>query len=108
MRAMLATPSTAVADDPGPLQRARSITIQGTFMHDVDIVDVSGAGIQLVDLDDGALLAMARSGHREAYATLFSRYSYAAHRLARHLGQKEDSDDVVSEAFAQVDRKSVV
>ncbi|MCL8252822.1 sigma-70 family RNA polymerase sigma factor, partial [Aeromicrobium fastidiosum] len=45
---------------------------------------------------------MARSGHREAYATLFSRYGYAAHRLARHLGQKEDSDDVVSEAFAQV------
>ena len=71
-------------------------------MHDVDAVDVSGAEMQLVDLDDAALLAMARTGHQEAYATLFSRYSYAAHRLARHLGQKEDSDDVVSEAFAQV------
>lgn len=71
-------------------------------MQNVDAVDVSGAEMQLVDLDDGALLAMARSGHREAYAALFSRYSYAAHRLARHLGQKEDSDDVVSEAFAQV------
>jgi len=71
-------------------------------MHDVDAVNVSGAELQLVDLDDGALLTMARSGHQEAYATLFSRYSYAAHRLARHLGQKEDSDDVVSEAFAQV------
>ncbi|MFC5675844.1 sigma-70 family RNA polymerase sigma factor [Aeromicrobium endophyticum] len=63
---------------------------------------MSGAGLALVDLDDGSLLAMARSGSSEAYAALFSRYSYAAHRLARHLGQKEDSDDVVSEAFAQV------
>lgn len=71
-------------------------------MHDVDAVSVSDAELQLADLDDGSLLAMARTGHQEAYATLFSRYSYAAHRLARHLGQKEDSDDVVSEAFAQV------
>ncbi|MCL3817734.1 sigma-70 family RNA polymerase sigma factor [Aeromicrobium wangtongii] len=63
---------------------------------------MSDTELQLVDLDDGSLLAMARTGHQEAYATLFSRYSYAAHRLARHLGQKEDSDDVVSEAFAQV------
>jgi RNA polymerase sigma factor (sigma-70 family) len=71
-------------------------------MQNVDAVDVSGARPALVDLDDGSLLAMARSGSSEAYAALFSRYSYAAHRLARHLGQKEDSDDVVSEAFAQV------
>jgi RNA polymerase sigma factor (sigma-70 family) len=71
-------------------------------MHHVDAVSVSGTEQQLVDLDDGALLAMARSGHQEAYAALFTRYSYAAHRLARHLGQKEDSDDVVSEAFAEV------
>ena len=71
-------------------------------MRDVDVVNVSDAELPIVDLDDGMLLAMARSGHQEAYATLFSRYSYAAHRLARHLGQKEDSDDVVSEAFAQV------
>lgn len=71
-------------------------------MQNVDIVDVSGTGFSLVECDDGALLAMARAGHQEAYATLFGRYSYAAHRLARHLGQKEDSDDVVSEAFAQV------
>jgi RNA polymerase sigma factor (sigma-70 family) len=71
-------------------------------MQNVDAVDVSGAELDLVDLDDGSLLAMARSGNSDAYAALFSRYSYAAHRLARHLGQKEDSDDVVSEAFAQV------
>jgi len=71
-------------------------------MHDVHVADVAGAEMSLVELDDAALLAMARTGHQEAYAALFSRYSYSAHRLARHLGQKEDSDDVVSEAFAQV------
>nr|MCW2727776.1 polymerase subunit sigma [Aeromicrobium sp.] len=71
-------------------------------MQHVDAVDVSGAELDVADLDDGSLLSMARSGHQEAYAALFARYSYAAHRLARHLGQKEDSDDVVSEAFAQV------
>ena len=71
-------------------------------MQNVDTVNVSGEEVPLVDCDDGALLALARAGHQQAYATLFARYSYAAHRLARHLGQKEDSDDVVSEAFAQV------
>lgn len=54
------------------------------------------------ELDDADLLALTRAGHRDAYATLFTRYSYAAHRLARHLGRKDDCDDVVSEAFAQV------
>lgn len=54
------------------------------------------------DLDDADLLALTRNGHQDAYATLFTRYSYAAHRLARHLGRKDDCDDVVSESFAQV------
>lgn len=71
-------------------------------MQDVDIVNASAAGHSIADLDDAALLVMARAGRQEAFAALFERYSYAAHRLARHLGQKEDSDDVVSEAFAQV------
>lgn len=71
-------------------------------MQDVDTVDGSGTELALAELEDGELLSMARSGHQDAYAALFARYSYAAHRLARHLGQKEDSDDVVSEAFAQV------
>lgn len=53
-------------------------------------------------LDDSALLTMARDGHQEAYAALFHRHSYAARRLARHLGQREETDDVVAEAFAQV------
>lgn len=71
-------------------------------MQDVDAVDVSGAMLSLAELDDGELLALTRTGHPDAYAALFQRYSYAALRLARHLGQKEESDDVVSESFAQV------
>lgn len=56
----------------------------------------------LSDLDDTQLLALAREGSQDAYAALFARYSYAGVRLARHLGQREDSEDVVAEAFAQV------
>lgn len=57
---------------------------------------------QLDELDDGQLIDMSRAGHEDAYGVLFTRYSYAGRRLARHLGQAEDSDDVVAEAFAQV------
>lgn len=71
-------------------------------MQDVDPVNVPGAEVSVDELDDVALLALARDGHQEAYAALFIRYSYAAQRLARHLGQKEDSEDVVAESFAQV------
>ncbi|MCW2769459.1 MAG: polymerase subunit sigma [Aeromicrobium sp.] len=71
-------------------------------MQDVDVVDGPDAGAPLVALDDGQLLALARVGNQQAYGALFARHSYAAHRLARHLGQKEDSEDVVSESFAQV------
>ncbi|MET1038169.1 MAG: sigma-70 family RNA polymerase sigma factor [Aeromicrobium sp.] len=71
-------------------------------MHDVDAVNVSRAELSLAELDDGELLALTRSGNQDAYAALFERYSYAALRLARHLGQKDESDDVVSESFAQV------
>lgn len=56
----------------------------------------------LDECDDAQLITMARSGSQDAYAELFNRYSYAGRRLARHLGQGEDSDDVVAEAFAQV------
>lgn len=57
---------------------------------------------QLDELDDAQLIDMSRAGHEDAYGVLFTRYAYAGRRLARHLGQAEDSDDVVSEAFAQV------
>lgn len=57
---------------------------------------------QLDELDDRELLTLAREGSQEAYATLFSRYSYSAYRLTRHLGLKDESEDVVSESFAQV------
>jgi RNA polymerase sigma factor (sigma-70 family) len=71
-------------------------------MQDVDVVDEPDAGAPFVALDDGQLLALARVGNQQAYGALFARYSYAAHRLARHLGQKQDSEDVVAESFAQV------
>ncbi|MCW2824285.1 MAG: hypothetical protein JWQ91_1202 [Aeromicrobium sp.] len=53
-------------------------------------------------LDDGELLRLTREGSNEAYAVLYDRYAYGARRLARHLGQREESEDVVAEAFAQV------
>lgn len=93
---------TTVADQEGLDHGPIETQIQGKHMQDVDAVNVSGAMLSLAELDDGELLALTRSGNQEAFAALFSRYSYAALRLARHLGQKEESDDVVSESFAQV------
>lgn len=60
--------------------------------------DVSG----LEDLETSELLVMARSGNQSAYATLYDRYAYAALRLARHLGMREDAEDIVSESFARI------
>jgi RNA polymerase sigma factor (sigma-70 family) len=71
-------------------------------MQDIDAVVVPDAGLSLAELDDGELLALARLDHEDAYAALFTRYTHAAHRLARHLGQREEAEDVVSESFAQV------
>ncbi len=71
---------------------------EGELLDAIDIADRP----QLDELDDGQLIAMARAGHQDAFGALFVRYSYAGRRLARHLGQGEDSDDVVSEAFAQI------
>jgi RNA polymerase sigma factor (sigma-70 family) len=56
----------------------------------------------LAELDDSELLALARSDHDEAYAALFTRHSYAARRLAGHLGHREEAEDIVAESFAQV------
>lgn len=53
-------------------------------------------------LDDDALLGLARTGNADAFAELYDRYVYGAKRLARHLGQREDSDDVVSDAFERI------
>ncbi len=68
---------------------------------DLDTIEIDGRP-QLDELDDGQLITMARDGHQDAFGVLFARYSYAGRRLARHLGQGEDADDVVSEAFAQI------
>ncbi|MEV7397428.1 sigma-70 family RNA polymerase sigma factor [Aeromicrobium sp. NPDC092404] len=56
----------------------------------------------LSELGDADLVDLARSGVDDAYAALYDRHSFAAHRLARHLGMHEEADDVVSESFAQV------
>lgn len=53
-------------------------------------------------LDDNDLLRLTRQGHDAAYAALYDRYVYPARRLARHLGQREEADDVVADAFAQI------
>lgn len=68
---------------------------------DLDTIDIA-IRPQIDELDDGQLITMARAGHQDAFGVLFTRYAYAGRRLARHLGQGEDSDDVVSEAFAQI------
>jgi RNA polymerase sigma factor (sigma-70 family) len=53
-------------------------------------------------LDDSTLIGLSRQGDDEAFAELYRRHSYGAVRLARHLGRREESDDVVAEAFASV------
>jgi len=58
--------------------------------------------VDLEDLDDQALLVLVRTGTAAAFEVLFDRYRYSALRLARHLGQQEESDDVMSESFAQI------
>ncbi len=71
-------------------------------MHDVDSIDVYVSAIPLSELDDGELLTITRAGHHDAYAELYERYRYASLRLARHLGQKDEADDIVSESFARI------
>ncbi|WP_162891316.1 sigma-70 family RNA polymerase sigma factor [Aeromicrobium sp. A1-2] len=56
----------------------------------------------LAERDDVELLSMARIDDQEAFAVLFARYEYPALRLARHLGQGDEADDVVAESFTQV------
>lgn len=62
----------------------------------------SDHGLSIDELEDNDLLQLTRQGSSEAYAVLYDRYVYGARRLARHLGQREESDDVVSDAFAQI------
>lgn len=52
--------------------------------------------------DDSELIALTRAGHDDAFAELFRRHSFAAVRLARHLGHREDSDDVAGESFVRI------
>lgn len=52
--------------------------------------------------DDSELIALTRAGDDDAFAELYRRHSFAAVRLARHLGHREDSDDVAGEAFVRI------
>lgn len=54
------------------------------------------------DADDSELIALTRAGRDDAFAELYRRHSFAAVRLARHLGHREDSDDVAGEAFVRI------
>jgi RNA polymerase sigma factor (sigma-70 family) len=54
------------------------------------------------ELDDAILISRTRAGDDDAYSELYRRYEYSAFRLARHLGRREEADDVVNEAFARV------
>ena len=60
------------------------------------------ADMALSELDDNDLVLLTRQGSEEAYAALYIRYVYSARRLARHLGQREESEDVVADSFAQI------
>ncbi|AWB92587.1 sigma-70 family RNA polymerase sigma factor [Aeromicrobium chenweiae] len=71
-------------------------------MAEHDLVRALDLDMTLDDLEDGALVELTRQGSNEAYAVLYDRYVYSARRLARHLGQREESDDVVADAFAQI------
>ncbi len=54
------------------------------------------------DLDDAALVALARQGDREAFGTLVRRYLRAAHAVASAtVRDSADADDVVQEAFLE-------
>ena len=56
--------------------------------------------------EDAPLVAAARSGDRRSFETLVRRHARAAARLAnRLLGNREDAEDVVQEAFAKAYQK---
>lgn len=67
-----------------------------------DLMNPTDADLSVELLDDIALLSLTRQGNDVAYAVLYERYVYSARRLARHLGQRDETDDVVADAFAQI------
>jgi RNA polymerase sigma factor (sigma-70 family) len=53
-------------------------------------------------LDDALLVEQTRRGDDDAFAELYRRHSYGALRLARHLGQRDESEDIVADSFARL------
>lgn len=76
--------------------------IQGQTVQQQDHQPECTALAELDQLDDIHLIERTREGCTDAFGELYARYEHSALRLARHLGQREESDDVVSEAFARI------
>ncbi len=54
------------------------------------------------ELTDEQLVALTRSGHLDAFGTLYARHTRRAVELARYLGGGVDADDVAAEGFLAV------
>lgn len=63
------------------------------------VVDTS---VDVGAADEATLISLVRGGSDEAFAELYRRHWHAALRLARHLGQREESEDVAAESFARL------
>ncbi|MET0931407.1 MAG: sigma-70 family RNA polymerase sigma factor [Aeromicrobium sp.] len=70
-------------------------------MHSRSIVH-DARGVDLTDPDDDVLIGRARAGDDDAFAELYRRHAFGALRLARQLGQRDESEDVVAESFARL------
>lgn len=69
-------------------------------MRTSSTIGLDTAGVE--DLADEVLIGRARVGDDEAFAELYRRHAFGALRLARHLGQRDESEDVVAESFARL------
>lgn len=70
-------------------------------VHDARSVDTVCAE-DVSDAPDEMLIERARAGEDDAFAELYRRHAFGALRLARNLGQREESEDVVAESFARL------
>jgi DNA-directed RNA polymerase specialized sigma24 family protein len=56
----------------------------------------------MADLSDDSLLGLVRGGSADAYAVLFERHRYPAHRMAAYYANSHHAKDIVAESFAQL------
>ena len=63
------------------------------------------AQVDLANLDDARLVALAKKGNRNAFRTLYRRYCGEVYGFAyNQLGSSDDADDLTSETFLRVVR----